>query len=70
MSLTSFNAIAAARGDGLDPKLRELLERAAASPYSEMSVLPDGMLQAGPNPRSGEAESPSATFRLVIRSSR
>jgi hypothetical protein len=34
MSLSHFNATAAARGDGLDPKLRELLERAAVSPDS------------------------------------
>jgi hypothetical protein len=60
MSLTSFNAIAVARGDGLDPKLRELLERAAVSPHSEVMVRPDGMLQAGPNPRSGELEIVSA----------
>ena len=60
MSLSSFNAIAAARGDGLDPKLRELPERAALSPHSEMVVRSDGMLQAGPSPRSGEVEIVSA----------
>ena len=64
MSLSNFNAIAAARGDGLDPKLRELLERAAVSPHSEVVVRSDGMLQAGPNPnsspRSGEVEIVSA----------
>jgi hypothetical protein len=60
MSLSSFNAIAAARGDGLDPKLRELLERAAVSPHSEVVVRSDGMLQAGPSPRSGEVEIVSA----------
>jgi hypothetical protein len=45
-----FNAFAASRGEGLHPKLRDLLERAAASPFSETSVRHDGMLQAGPNP--------------------
>ena len=60
MSLSNFNAIAAAHGDGLDPKLRELLERAAASPHSEVVARSDGMLQAGPSPRSGEEESVSA----------
>ena len=60
MSLSSFNAIADARGDGLDPKLRELLERAAVSPHSEVVVRSDGMLQAGPSPTSGEAEIVSA----------
>lgn len=56
MSLSHFNAIAAARGDGLDPKLRALFERAAVSPHSEVMVRSDGMLQAGPNPGSGEVE--------------
>ncbi|QOZ68823.1 hypothetical protein SAMN05192541_14858 [Bradyrhizobium arachidis] len=60
MSLRDFNAIAAARGDGLDPKLRELLERAAVSPHSELVVRPDGMLQSGPNPGSAELERVSA----------
>jgi hypothetical protein len=60
MSLSHFNAIAAARGDGLDPRLRELLERASVSPHSEMVVRSDGMLQAGPSPRSGEVERVSA----------
>lgn len=59
MSLTHFNAIAAARGDGLDPRLRELLERAAVSPNSEMMARSDGMLQAGPDPASPEVESMS-----------
>jgi hypothetical protein len=60
MSLNHFNAIAAARGDGLDPKLRALLERAAVSPHSEVTVRSDGMLQAGPNPGSAEVERLSA----------
>ena len=60
MLLSRFNAIAAARGDGLHPKLRELLERAAVSPHSKVVVRTDGMLQAGPNPRSGEMEIVSA----------
>jgi hypothetical protein len=47
-----FNEFAVARGEGLHPKLRDLLERAAASPFSEVSVRQDGMLQAGPNPDS------------------
>ena len=47
-----FNAFAASRGEGLHPKLRDLLERVAASPFSEVSIRHDGMLQAGPNPAS------------------
>ena len=60
MSLSQFNAIAAARGDGLDPKLRELFERAAVSPHSEVVVRSDGMLQAGPNPGCRALETVSA----------
>jgi hypothetical protein len=47
-----LNAFAASCGEGLHPKLRDLLERAAASPFSEISIRHDGMLQAGPNPAS------------------
>ena len=51
-SFNQFNAFVAPRGEGLHPKLRDLLERAAASPLSETSIRHDGMLQAGPNPAS------------------
>ena len=51
-SLNQLNAFADSRGEGLHPKLRDLLERAAASPFSEVSIRHDGMLQAGPNPAS------------------
>ena len=51
-SFNQFNAFVASRGEGLHPKLRDLLERAAASPLSETSIRHDGMLQAGPNPAS------------------
>jgi hypothetical protein len=47
-----FNTFAAARGEGLHPKLRDLLERAAASPSMVVAVRHDGMLQAGPSPKS------------------
>ena len=52
-SFHQFNAFAASRGEGLHPKLRALLERAAASPFSEVSKRSDGMIQAGPSPDSG-----------------
>jgi hypothetical protein len=52
-SLDNFSAFAASRGEGLHPKLRELFERAVADPFSEVTIRPDGMLQAGPDPRSG-----------------
>jgi hypothetical protein len=51
-STYQFNAFAASRGEGLHPKLRELLEREAAIPFSEIAIRRDGMLQAGPNPES------------------
>jgi hypothetical protein len=44
-----FSVFAASRGEGLDPKLRALLERAAAFPFSEISMRHDGFIQAGPS---------------------
>ncbi|KRR03330.1 hypothetical protein [Bradyrhizobium valentinum] len=44
-----FSVFAASRGEGLHPKLRTLLERAATS---EVSMRRDGMIQAGPYPDS------------------
>ena len=51
-SFRQFSALAASRNEGLHPKLRALLERAAASPFSEVSMRSDGMIQAGPSPDS------------------
>ncbi|MDB5620410.1 hypothetical protein [Tardiphaga sp.] len=51
-SFRQFDAFAAARGEGLHPKLRSLLDRTAASPRAELTVRLDGMLQAGPDPAS------------------
>jgi hypothetical protein len=47
-----FSVFAASRGEGLHPKLQALLERAAASPFSEISMRHDGLIQAGPSPDS------------------
>jgi hypothetical protein len=47
-----FNVFAASRNEGLHPKLRDLLERASASPFSVVSLCHDGMSQAGPSPDS------------------
>jgi hypothetical protein len=52
-----FSVLAEARGEGLHPKLRALLERAAASPWSEISVRHDGLIQAGPSPEAEIASS-------------
>ena len=51
-SFHQFSVFAASRGEGLHPKLRALLERAAASPFSEVSLRHDGLIQAGPSPDS------------------
>jgi hypothetical protein len=52
ISLHQFNVFATSRGEGLHPKLRTILERAAASPFSDVSIRRDGSVQAGPNPES------------------
>jgi hypothetical protein len=51
-SFHQFNTFAASRNEGLHPKLRALLERAAAAPFSEISMRHDGLIQAGPGPDS------------------
>jgi hypothetical protein len=56
-SFHQFNVFAASRGEGLHPKLQALLERATASPFSEVSIRRDGMIQAGPSPDSEVASS-------------
>jgi hypothetical protein len=50
-----FHAFAAARGDGLHPKLRLFFERAARSPVFDLASRPDGLLQSGPDPASETA---------------
>jgi hypothetical protein len=51
-ALHQFSVFAASRKEGLHPKLHALLERASASPFSEVSVRADGSIQAGPSPHS------------------
>jgi hypothetical protein len=51
-SRNALDAFAVARGEGLHPGLRELFDRTAARPFSELTVRSDGMLQAGPDPAS------------------
>jgi hypothetical protein len=51
-SFHQFSVFAASRGEGLHPKLRALLERAAVCPFSEVSMRHDGFMQAGPSPNS------------------
>ena len=59
-----FSAFAASRKEGLHPKLQALLQRAAASPFSEVSVRADGSIQAGPNPHSEAVTSRANVARL------
>src|SRR5882724_3587822 len=51
-SFHQFSVLAASRNEGLHPKLRALLERAAVSPFSVVSMRKDGLIQAGPSPDS------------------
>jgi hypothetical protein len=62
-SLHQFNAFAASRGEGLHPRLRALLERTAASPFSEVTRH-DGLVQAGPDPGSEIVSSRAEVVRL------
>jgi hypothetical protein len=61
-----FSVFAASRGEGLNPKLQVLLERAAASPFSEVSMRHDGLIQAGPSPDS-EVVSSRINVKLFSR---
>jgi hypothetical protein len=60
-SRNALDAFAVARGEGLHPRLRELFDRTAARPFSELAVRSDGMLQAGPDPASDTRAAPSNT---------
>jgi hypothetical protein len=68
-SSDQFEAFAAARGEGLHPKLCDLFQRTAASPFSETFIRPDGMLQAGSSPAS-ETASQSGTVVSFPREER
>jgi hypothetical protein len=48
----NLHVFAAARGEGLHPELRLLLERAATSPFADVAIRHDGLLQSGPDPAS------------------
>jgi hypothetical protein len=63
--LNQFSVFAESRGEGLHPKLRALLELAAASALSEVSVRRDGLIQAGPSP---ESEAVSSRSNVVLLS--
>jgi hypothetical protein len=63
-SLLKFSVIAASRGEGLHPKLRDLFERAAAFPNSDV-VRYDGLLQAGSSLVSENLESLGDVISLL-----
>ena len=63
-SLLRFSVIAASRGEGLHPELRDLLERAATFPNTEV-MHRDGMLQAGSPPASRDSEPLSDVISLL-----
>jgi hypothetical protein len=66
-SLDRFNEFAAARGEGLHPKISDLLERTAVSPSFAVTVRQDRMLQAGPNPNSEMGVSHGSVASLGIQ---
>ena len=63
-SFHQFSAVAASRNEGLHPKLRALLERTAAAPFSEFLIRKDRLVQAGPSPDSEVALSPDKVTLL------
>jgi hypothetical protein len=65
-----FNAFLASRGEGLHPRLRDLLERTAAAPFSELERRQDGMLQAGPDPVSDAITAHANIALLTCRPAR
>jgi hypothetical protein len=60
-----FHSIAALCGDGLRPELRALFDRLAVDLNSELFVRHDGMLQAGPDPKSEAAPVERALHKRV-----
>jgi hypothetical protein len=63
--MRKFHSIAALCGDGLRPELRELFDRLAVDPRSELFVRPDGMVQSGPYPKSETAPAESQAPKRV-----
>jgi hypothetical protein len=62
-SSKQFNGFMESHGDGLHPRLRQLFERTAVSPMSEVTIRPDGMLQAGPDPAKERTADVSPSLR-------
>jgi hypothetical protein len=64
-----FHAFAASLGDGLRPELRELFERVAATPRSELTLRNDGMIQSGPDPILAEVTKKQGNVSLFQQAS-
>ena len=60
--MRKFHSIAALCGDGLRPELRELFDRLAVDPNSELFVRHDGMLQSGPDQNLSKPLQSSAQY--------
>jgi hypothetical protein len=69
-SFHQFNTFAASRGEGLHPKLRALFDPAVASPFSEISMPRDGLVQAGPSPDSEVVSSRAEVRSFSLESAR
>lgn len=63
-SFFDFHTVAAARGEGLHPKLRALFERVSVAPCSELPIKDNGMVQSGPDPISAEVAKEPANVLL------
>ena len=63
--MRKFHPIAALCGDGLRPELKELFDRLAVDPHSELFVRPDGMIQSGPDPVSETGKAVPITSKRV-----
>jgi hypothetical protein len=66
----NLDAAAEARGEGLRPELRQLFERTASSPFSELARRHDGMVQSGPDPDSQEVPERANVSQLPQPSAR
>jgi hypothetical protein len=61
----TFHAFAAARGEGLCPELRLLLESAPTGGPLEITMRRDGMLQSGPDPKSEAIQARTEVLRFL-----
>lgn len=65
MAFLQFHTIAAARGDGLRPELRALLDRLAVT-HPEPVAREDGMTQSGPSDNAEPLRAGSVRPMLAV----